>query len=73
MKKKVVSILLAVSMTSSVLVACGATNGTNAESSSASSTKTYSKPDTSDLDLAAEGDTNYDDVDWDSHPLFRAL
>ena len=73
MKKKVVSILLAVSMTSSVLVACGATNGTNAESSSASSTKTYSKPDTSDLDLAAEGDTDYDDVDWDSHPLLSRI
>lgn len=73
MKRKVVSILLAVSMMSSVLVACGSTNGTNGESSSASPTKTYSKPDTSDLDLAAEGDTDYDDVDWDSHPLLSRI
>lgn len=68
MKRKVVSILLAVSTVVSMLTGCGSSNKTND-----ASTKTYSKPDTSDLDLAAEGDTDYDDVDWDSHPLLSRI
>lgn len=69
MKRKVISILLAASTAVSMFTGCGSSNKTN----DASTVKTYSKPDTSDLDLAAEGDTDYDDVDWDSHPLLSRI
>lgn len=79
MKRKVVSILLAVSMMSSVLVACGSTNGTNGESSSANSesvsmseSSTSIKSESGGLDLSAEGD-EHDKIDWDTHPLLSKI
>ena len=79
MKKKVVSILLAVSMTSSVLIACGATNGTNVESSSTTSKSTSvtvssisTESESGGLDLSAEGD-EHDKIDWEAHPLLSKI
>lgn len=69
MKKRMVMVLLAVSLMTSMFTACGSNSGTD----DVSNAKTYSKPDTSDLDLAAEGDTEYDEVDWDSHPILARI
>ena len=64
---------------SSVLVACGSTNGTNGESSSANSesvsmseSSTSIKSESGGLDLSAEGD-EHDKIDWDTHPLLSKI
>lgn len=79
MNRKVVTILLTVSIMSSVLTACGSTSGTNTESSSINldSTNTSvsgisTKSESGGLDLSAEGD-EHDKIDWDTHPLLSKI